>query len=205
MTESENRRMATSVNSAVTVYCGASLGGHPEYADAARRLGEALARAGMDLVYGGASTGLMGQVADAALGGGSRVTGVIPHSLVRFEVAHTELTDLRVVENMHQRKSLMAELGDAFVALPGGFGTAEELFEVLTWAQLGLHAKPCALLNTNDYYTPLLTFLRHAAQEGFVHQRYLDNVIVEDDPHRLLARLEGHRALPHLFEEVSEV
>ncbi|WP_327701633.1 TIGR00730 family Rossman fold protein [Streptomyces decoyicus] len=196
--------METSMESAVTVYCGASLGEHPAYADAARQLGQALARSGMNLVYGGASTGLMGCVADAALLGGSRVTGVIPQSLVRHEVAHTALTDLRVVRTMHERKALMAELGDAFVAMPGGFGTAEELFEVLTWAQLGLHSKPCALLNTNGYYTPLLRFLEHAADEGFVHRRYLGNVIVEDDPHVLLSRLASHRALPHLFEEVAE-
>ncbi|MFJ5047552.1 TIGR00730 family Rossman fold protein [Streptomyces sp. NPDC098077] len=191
-------------NAAVTVYCGASLGKHPGYAAAARQLGNTLAMAGLDLVYGGASTGLMGEIADAALLGGSRVTGVIPRSLVRFEVAHPALTDLRVVETMHERKFLMAELGEAFVALPGGFGTAEELFEVLTWAQLGLHAKPCAVLNTNGYYTPLLAFLQHAAHEGFVHQRYLDNVIVEEDPHRLLSRIATHRALPHLFEEAAQ-
>lgn len=186
----------------ITVYCGASHGRRPAHRQAAAELGSALAEAGLGLVYGGASTGLMGAVADAALAGGGTVTGVIPEDLVRHEVAHLGLSRLEVVSGMHERKARMVELGDAFVAMPGGFGTADELFEVLTWAQLGLHGKPCALLDTDGFFQPLLAFLRHAADEGFVHQRYLDNIIVSDSPREILAAFARHQALPHLFAGV---
>ncbi|WP_409471688.1 TIGR00730 family Rossman fold protein [Streptomyces sp. HC307] len=184
----------------ITVFCGASPGHHPVHLEAATAFGRLLVEADLGLVYGGASTGLMGALADAVLSNGGRAIGVMPHDLVRHEVAHAGLTQLHVVDSMHERKARMADLGDAFVALPGGFGTAEELFEILTWAQLGLHDKPCALLDTNGFYSPLLAFLRHAVNEGFIHQRYLDNVIVCDRPQDVLVQLTKHRALPHLFE-----
>ncbi|GAA2239740.1 MULTISPECIES: LOG family protein [Kitasatospora] len=183
----------------ITVYCGASQGRRPSHRLAATEFGRLIAESGLGLVYGGASTGLMGAVADAALAGGAPVTGVIPEDLVRHEVAHPGLTRLETVSSMHERKARMVELGDAFVALPGGFGTADEFFEVLTWAQLGLHGKPCALLDTDGFFQPLLTFLRHAADEGFVHQRYLDNIIVSAHPQEILESFSSHRALPHLF------
>src|SRR5262249_11009257 len=141
------------------VFCGSSAGGAAAYADAARRFGPALAAHGLGLVYGGGHVGLMGVVADAVLGGGGEVIGVIPQALVDRELAHTGLTALRVVATMHQRKALMADLADGFVALPGGFGTADELFEILTWAQLGLHAKPVGLLDVNGFFTPLLAWV----------------------------------------------
>jgi uncharacterized protein (TIGR00730 family) len=146
----------------VTVFCGAS-SGSSLHLRAAAEFGRVVAEAGLELVYGGAQVGLMGAVADAALRGGAAVTGVIPRHLARHEIRHTGLTRLLVVEDMHQRKARMAELGDAFVALPGGLGTAEEFFEILTWAQIGLHDKPCALLDTGGFYRPLLAFLAHAA------------------------------------------
>ncbi|MEU6201820.1 TIGR00730 family Rossman fold protein [Streptomyces sp. NPDC047061] len=183
----------------LTVYCGASPGQRPAHRRAAASFGRALAAAGLGLVYGGASTGLMGAVADAALHGGASVIGVMPQDLARHEVAHQGLTRLEVTSGMHERKARMVELGDAFVALPGGFGTADEFFEVLTWAQLGLHTKPCALLDTDGFFQPLLAYLRHAADEGFVHRRYLDNVIVRSEPRELLDALAHHRSLPHLF------
>jgi uncharacterized protein (TIGR00730 family) len=183
----------------ITVYCGASYGRRPSHQRAAAEFGRALAESGLGLVYGGASTGLMGAVADAALANGGTVTGIIPEDLVRHEVAHRGLSRLEVVSGMHERKARMVELGDAFVALPGGFGTADELFEVLTWAQLGLHQKPCALLDTDGFFQPLLAFLHHAAEEGFVHQRYLDNIIVSSSPQEILVSFSRHQALPHLF------
>ncbi|MFI1166965.1 TIGR00730 family Rossman fold protein [Streptomyces sp. NPDC020801] len=186
----------------VTVYCGASRGRRSSHHHAAAQFGRTVAALGLGIVYGGASTGLMGAVADAALEGGAPVVGVIPEKLVGHEVAHQGLTRLEVVPDMHARKARMIELGDAFVALPGGFGTVDEFFEVLTWAQLGLHGKPCALLDTDGFFQPLLGYLRHAADEGFVHQRYLDNVIVRADPGDLLDSLAHHRSLPHLFSMV---
>lgn len=183
----------------VTVYCGASRGRRSSHQHAAAQFGRTIAALGLGIVYGGASTGLMGVVADAALENGAPVVGVIPEKLVGHEVAHQGLTRLEIVPDMHARKARMIELGDAFVALPGGFGTVDEFFEVLTWAQLGLHGKPCALLDTDGFFQPLLGYLQHAAAEGFVHQRYLDNVIVQADPGDLLDSLAHHRSLPHLF------
>ena len=143
----------------------------------------------MRVVYGGASVGLMGVVADAVLSEGGEVIGVIPGTLVEREIAHRRLTELRVVETMHDRKAGMAALADAFVALPGGLGTLEELFEVWTWAQLGIHAKPCALLNTGGYYDPLIEFLDHAVREGFVRDRQRSTLVVSADPDELLDML----------------
>jgi uncharacterized protein (TIGR00730 family) len=150
------------------VFCGSSVGGREEYADAARRLGQAMARRGLGLVFGAGHVGLMGVLADAVLAAGGAAVGVIPQALVDRELAHRRLTELRVVGTMHQRKALMAELSDAFVALPGGYGTGDELFEILTWAQLGLHAKPVGLLNVCGYFDALLAWLDHMVREEFL-------------------------------------
>ncbi|MER6090254.1 TIGR00730 family Rossman fold protein [Streptomyces bluensis] len=173
----------------VTVFCGASPGRGSVHTTAAARLGRCVARAGLDLVYGGASIGLMGVLADAALGEGGRVTGVIPQNLLEHEIAHTGLTELVVVTGMHERKARMADLGDAFVALPGGFGTTEEFLEALTWAQLGLHRKPCVLLDTDGYYRHLLDFLSRAAEEGFIPAEDIRRVLICDEPEEILERL----------------
>ena len=156
---------------AVCVYCGSSFGADPAYLAATQELAAALAGRGLTVVYGGASVGLMGALADAALAAGGEVVGVIPQQLVDREIAHSGLTQLHVVASMHDRKALMAELSDAFVALPGGIGTLEELIEVYTWAQLGLHAKPLAVINTKGYYDGLAAFLDHALAEGFLPER----------------------------------
>jgi len=178
------------------VFCGSSHGSNPVYAEAAKNVGGELARRGIGLVYGGGNVGLMGVVADAALAGGGQVTGVIPEALMAKEVGHRGLPDLRVVKTMHERKALMAELSDGFVALPGGIGTFEEIFEVVTWAQLGLHSKPCALLNVKGFYDPLLRLLDHAIEEQFVKPKQRDLVIVESDFSALLDRMATHQ-VPH--------
>ncbi|MFN7915496.1 MAG: TIGR00730 family Rossman fold protein [Vicinamibacterales bacterium] len=171
------------------VFCGSSDGRRPSYRAAAEVLGSTLVSRGFELVYGGARVGLMGAVADAVLAAGGRVTGVIPQALVSREVAHTGLTDLRVVSSMHERKALMNELSDGFIAMPGGWGTFEELFEVLTWGQLGLHGKPCGLLNVEGYFDPLLAFLSHAVAEQFVKREYEAWLAVDADPAALLDRM----------------
>jgi uncharacterized protein (TIGR00730 family) len=173
----------------VCVFAGSSPGRLPIYREAAVDLGVALVDGGMGLVYGGASVGLMGAVADAVLGRGGEVTGVIPRALVEREVAHTGLTDLRVVGSMHERKALMADLSDGFVALPGGIGTLEELFEVWTWAQLGLHGKPCGLLNVAGYYDGLSGFLDQMVAESFLKPEHRGMLVVERDPRMLLAAM----------------
>jgi hypothetical protein len=172
----------------VCVYCGSSPGRRPEYGEAARRLGAELAARGLGLVYGGSSVGLMKVVADAVLARGGRVTGVIPEALVRKEIAHRGLTELHVTASMHERKTRMAELSDAFVALPGGLGTLEELFEAWTWGQLGLHAKPCGLLNVAGYWDGLTSFLDLSVAEGFVKAANRAMLVVSDDPADLLDR-----------------
>ena len=158
------------------VYCGSSPGSHPGYAEQARAFGAEMARRGIALVYGGGKVGLMGTVADAVLAGGGKVIGVIPRQLVELEVAHPGLSELVVVETMHQRKTRMYELSDAFVALPGGFGTMDEMFEMLTWAQLGLHRYPCAFLDVRSYYEGLRTMMDHMVSEGFVRAGQRDSV-----------------------------
>lgn len=173
----------------VCVYCGSSPGARPAYLEAARRTGERLGAGGHALVYGGASVGLMGAVADAALAAGAEVRGVLPRALADRELAHGGLTELHVVGSMHERKRLMADLSDAFVALPGGIGTFEELFEVWTWTQLGFHAKPVGLLDVEGYYAPLVAFLDRATAEGFVKPVHRDVLVVDEDPEALLARL----------------
>lgn len=185
---SESPDQGARVNS-VCVFCGSSPGLDPAYLEAARRLGGLLAERGIAVVYGGASVGVMGAVADAALAAGGRVVGVIPRALWEREVAHTGLTELRVVDSMHQRKAAMAELSDAFVALPGGIGTLEELFEIWTWAQLGLHRKAFGLLDVLGFYRPLAAFLDHVVEQGFLKPNHRALVHVDQDPERLLARL----------------
>jgi uncharacterized protein (TIGR00730 family) len=179
--------------SRICVFSGSSPGQHPAYEEAATALGTLLAREGIGLVYGGAAVGLMGALADAARAADGEVIGVIPQSLVEHEIAHTGLADLRIVGSMHERKALMAELSDAFIALPGGIGTFEELFEVWTWAQLGSHAKPCALLNVRGFYDGLLAFLDHVVAEGFLKPMHRNMLIVEQDAPALLAAVRRYQ------------
>jgi hypothetical protein len=171
------------------VFAGSSPSSRPEYLGAARELGHELAKRSIDLIYGGASVGLMGALADAALEGGGHVIAVIPQALVAKEVAHPCVPDLRVVSSMHERKALMAELASGFIALPGGLGTLEELLEVLTWAQLGVHAKPCGVLNTCGYFDSLLALLDRAVSERFLRPEHRSMLVVESEPPALLDRL----------------
>jgi uncharacterized protein (TIGR00730 family) len=173
----------------VCVFSGSSPGARPAYAEAAEELARVLVENRIGLVYGGASVGLMGRLADAVLAGGGEAIGVIPGALVDREIAHPGLTELRVVGSMHERKALMAELSEAFVALPGGLGTLEELFEIYTWAQLGLHDKPCGLLNVEGYYDHLAAFLAHAVEERFLREQHRAMLIVDHDARSLLERL----------------
>jgi hypothetical protein len=177
----------------VCVFCGSSPGQRREYAIAARDFGRALAQRGIGLVYGGAKVGMMGVLASAALEAGGEVTGVMPQALVDKEIAFRELSDLRIVGSMHERKALMAGLSDGFVALPGGLGTIEEFFEVVTWAQLGMHGKPCGLLNAGGYYGPLVHFLDHAVAEGFISPGSRSLVQVDAAPGGLIEKLEAYR------------
>jgi uncharacterized protein (TIGR00730 family) len=174
----------------ICVFCGSSKGSRPIYLEAAQNLGHTFARRKIDLVYGGGCVGLMGAMADAAMEQGGHVIGVIPESLVAKEVAHNGLPDLRIVKSMHERKALMAELSDAFIALPGGFGTYEEFCEVLTWGQLGLHKKPCGLLDVDGFYDPLLALFDRAVKEGFVRPVHRELVMIESDLEKLLSRFE---------------
>lgn len=175
----------------ICVFCGANAGSRAEYATAARDLALLMAGQKIGLVYGGGNVGLMGIIADAMLDAGSEVIGVIPASLVAKEVAHHGVTELRVVQTMHERKALMSDLSDAFIALPGGFGTLDEFFEILTWSQLGFHRKPCGLLNIAGYYDGLLKMLDHAVAEGFLRPENRKLVIDDSDASRLLQRLAG--------------
>lgn len=178
----------------ICVFCGSSPGGNPAYRDAAEALGRLLAREGLGLVYGGAGIGLMGAVAGAALAAGGEVIGVIPRALEAKEIAHPGLSALHVVGSMHERKALMAGLADGFVALPGGMGTFDEFFEVVTWAQLGIHVKPCGLLNVAGYYDRLTGFLDHAVAEGFVKGELREMIVVEERPEALLERFRAYRS-----------
>jgi uncharacterized protein (TIGR00730 family) len=182
----------------VCVFAGSSAGAHPEYLDAARALGSALAARRLTLVYGGAGIGLMGAVADAVLASGGEVIGVMPRGLFRREVAHPDITELREVGSMHERKALMADLADAFIALPGGYGTFDELFEIVTWAQVGLHAKPIGLLDARGYFQPLLALVTHAIEEGFVPADHVSLLLRELDPDALLARLSSYTPPAHI-------
>ena len=178
----------------ICVFCGSNPGTLPAYAEAARELGTLLAGRRIGLVYGGGSVGLMGQLAQAALEGGGEVIGVIPRDLYEKKVAFTGLADLRVVESMHERKALMADLADGFIALPGGIGTLEEFFEVLTWAQLGLHRKPCGLLDVHQHHARLTGFLDHLVEQGFLWPAHRSMVLIEERPEALLQRFETYRA-----------
>lgn len=178
----------------VCVFCGSASGVSPIYMEAARDFAREAVRRHLRIVYGGASVGLMGAVADAALENGGAVIGVMPRTLAEREIAHAGLTELRVVETMHERKAMMAQLSDAFIALPGGLGTLEELFEIWTWGVLGLHAKPYGLLNVNRYYGPLIQFLDHACAQGFVGTRQRAMLAVDDDASRLFDALEVRRS-----------
>jgi uncharacterized protein (TIGR00730 family) len=173
----------------ICVYCGSSPGSDPAFLRAARDLGELVAQRGHTIVYGGGNTGLMGAVADAAMAAGGRVVGVIPDHMVRKELAHNGLTKLHVVATMHERKALMAALADGFLALPGGVGTLEEIIEVFVWMQLGLHAKPCAFLNVNGYYDPLVTFLTRMTDARFLRPEQLSQLVVAHEPAEALERL----------------
>ena len=184
ITEAELKRVA--------VFCGSQAGADPTYAAAARELGRELARRGLGLVYGGGRVGLMGEVAAAALAAGGEVVGVIPHALSAKEIAFAEATELVVVDTMHARKALMADRADAFVALPGGYGTCDELFEILTWAQLGIHRKPVGLLNVNGFFTPLLGWLDHVVGAGFLKPKHRALLLESASIPELLDRLAGY-------------
>lgn len=187
----------------ICVFCGSSPGADPAYVETARALGRALAHQGITLVFGGSSVGLMKAVADAVLAEGGKVIGVIPQHLVELEVAHHGLTELKIVGDMHERKATMARLSDGFIALPGGIGTLEELFEVWTWAQLGMHGKPVGLLNMADYYTPLLGFLDHMVDQRFLRAEHRGLVQVARDPAELLGLMASYQA-PVLRKWVDE-
>jgi uncharacterized protein (TIGR00730 family) len=176
----------------ICVFCGSSPGARPEYVQAARQLGVILAQRKIGLVFGGGRVGMMGQLAQGALENGGEVIGVIPKELYKKNVAFTGLSDLRVVESMHERKALMVELSDGFMALPGGLGTLEEIFEILTWAQLGIHHKPCGLLNVAGYFTPLLAFLDHIVEQGFIDAPHRAMILSADDPEELLQQFKTY-------------
>lgn len=186
----------------ICVFCGSQSGFRDEYAEQARLLGRTLVQQNIGLVYGGGRVGLMGEIADTVLAEGGQVTGIIPSALVSKEIAHEGLTELRVVDSMHERKALMATLSDGFIALPGGFGTLEELFEVITWGHLGLHDKAFGLLNVENYYAPLIALLDHAQVEGFVSAAQRTFIIEEEDPVRLLKRMESWYP-PHQRQWIS--
>lgn len=186
------------------VFCGSSAGCRTVYAEAGRRLGQALAERGLGLVYGGGHIGLMGILADSVLEAGGSVIGVIPQALVDKELAHAGLTELHIVTTMHQRKALMADLADGFTALPGAFGSADELFEVLTWAQLGLHAKPIGLLNVAGYFDSLRAWLDHAVREGFLRSAHRRLLLEAEDPERLLDLLEQYRPMTETPKWIEE-
>ena len=177
----------------ICVFCGSSSGSRPEYRAAAEEMGTELVRRNIGLVFGGGKVGLMGVLADAVLRAGGEAVGVIPEHIMSREIGHNGLTKLHVVRSMHERKALMADLSDAFVALPGGFGTLEEFCEVLTWSQLGLHAKPCGILNVSGYYTPLLAMFDHAVEERFLKPENRGLVLARESAAELLRALEGWR------------
>lgn len=178
----------------ICVYCGSSLGARKEYVEEARKLGQLLAQKNMTLVYGGSSIGIMGVIANAVLDAGGEVIGVLPRFLDKKEIAHNQLTELKVVDSMHERKMLMSELSDGFIALPGGLGTLEEFFEILTWGQLGMHQKPCGLLNVKQYFRHLTDFLDYSVNEHFVKEVNRAMILVDENPERLLQRFEGYTA-----------
>ncbi len=177
----------------ICVFCGSKTGDLSEFSEHATELGRRLAAHNYELVFGGGSVGLMGIVADAVLQAGGHVIGVIPEMLAKEEVLHPTVPDMRRVDSMHTRKAMMAELADAFIALPGGFGTLEELFEIITWAQLGIHQKPIGLLNTNGFYDPLIEMVNHMIERDFIKPRHRDLFLVESQPEPLLTQLQNHQ------------
>ena len=177
----------------VCVFCGSKVGRNGEYREAAAELGRELLRRRLTLVFGGGSVGLMGVVADTVLQGGGKVTGVIPRALSRKELRRPHVEDMHVVDSMHERKAIMSELADAFIALPGGFGTLEELFEVISWAQLGIHRKAVGLFNIAGYFDPLIRFIDHAIAEGFIKRQYRELFLVSSDPAELLDLLARYK------------
>jgi uncharacterized protein (TIGR00730 family) len=177
----------------ICIFAGSSPGTRPEYSQAAQALGQAMLARGWGMVYGGASVGIMGVIADTVLAGGGEVIGVLPRGLFKREVAHENLTELHEVDSMHERKALMADLADGFIALPGGFGTFDELFEITTWAQLGLHNKPIGLLDVAGYFKPLLALVAHASAEGFILPTHTELLMCEDSPDKLLERFASFR------------
>jgi uncharacterized protein (TIGR00730 family) len=187
----------------VCVFCGSSTGNDPLYTDAARRMGEAIVRRDLTLVYGGGRIGLMGEIARSVLENGGRAVGVIPEALLRKELAYDDLTELHVVRTMHERKQMMADLADGFVAMPGGYGTFEEFCEVLTWSQLGIHHKPCALFNVNGYYDGMLALFDHAVAEGFVRPLHRSMVLAAAEPDVLLNAMERYE--PPVVEKWLDV
>jgi uncharacterized protein (TIGR00730 family) len=186
----------------ICVFCGSNSGTRQIYQQAAQTFGRLLCRRGIELVYGGGNVGLMGVLANACLNEGGRIIGVIPQALADKELAHTGLTELRIVSSMHERKSVMADLSDAFVALPGGYGTWEEFFEVLTWSQLGIQRKACAVLNVNGYYDPLLEMADKALSEEFIRDAHRDLLLSDSDPERLLERL-SHYSVPAIDKRIQ--
>ncbi|RKD25973.1 Rossman fold protein, TIGR00730 family [Ammoniphilus oxalaticus] len=176
----------------VAVFCGSSKGSSDVYIKTAKKLGKELAKRDITLVYGGASVGIMGAVADSILEEGGEVIGIMPSFLERREISHKKLSELIIVDSMHERKAQTAELVDGFIALPGGPGTLEEFFEIFTWAQLGLHQKPCGLLNINQYFDPLLELLNHMAKEQFMHDKYLSMAFVDSEPSKLLDKFRSY-------------
>lgn len=178
----------------IVVFCGSSYGVSEAYKEGAVQLGKALAERNITLIYGGASIGLMGTLADTVLNHGGKVIGVIPELLVEREISHQHLTELHTVRSMHERKAKMAELADGFIALPGGMGTLEEFFEILTWAQIGLHRKPCGLLNINDYYQPLLDMFDHMVDQQFLQEKFRTLAIVDKDPEILLSKFDTYQS-----------
>lgn len=188
----------------VAVYCGSNPGARPIYREAAAHLGRVIASQGRTLVYGGAKVGLMGALAQAALAQGGRVIGVLPRSLEERELAQQGLSEMHLVDTMHERKATMAELSGGFIALPGGLGTLEEMFEAFTWQQLKIHAKPCGLLNVGGYYSPLRLLLDHAVSEGFVKTEHRDALLVAEDPRTLLEAMDGFEPTAELKWFVEE-
>ena len=178
----------------IAVFCGSSSGDNPEYIKATAMLGKYFADNGIEVVYGGGKVGLMGTLADSVLAHGGKVYGVIPEHLKKKEIAHQNLTELKVVSDMHERKAVMAEMADAFVALPGGAGTLEEIFEAWTWAQLGHHTKPCAFYNVLGFYDPLMGMIEHMSASGFLKSEYSDMIINTDSPEKLLSAINSYKA-----------
>lgn len=180
----------------IVVFCGSSIGAEPSYKEGAVQLGKELARQNLTLVYGGSSVGIMGVVADTVLAEGGKVIGVLPKMLEEREIAHPHLTELVVVDSMHARKTKMAELADGFIALPGGPGTMEEFFEIFTWAQLGLHQKPCGILNVDHYYDLLISFFHHMNEQQFLHDQYMPMFLTDTDPSALLKKFHSYSPPP---------